>query len=82
MGKLTDAERTHLSVSLRSKPIPGLLTPHAVGSGVGFRRHAWERMMKKLEADGLVTPYAHGGYEITPAGRSALNQSQGGGDNG
>ena len=36
---------------------------------------AWERMMNGLCARGLATPYVHGGYEITVAGRAALNRT-------
>lgn len=40
-----------------------------------FGNRSWERMMNKLCAVGLFTPYVHGGYEITAAGRSLLRET-------
>ncbi len=38
----------------------------------GLQRASWHARMSHLVADGLLKPYVHGGYEITPAGLSAL----------
>lgn len=38
----------------------------------GYGRSVYERVMKALEAKGLVIPNAFGEYEITSAGRAAL----------
>jgi len=37
----------------------------------GFRKSNWTRMMKRLAVAGLVKPYVHGGFEITPDGIAA-----------
>lgn len=38
----------------------------------GLAHGVWERMMKRLVAEGLVTPNPFGEYEITAAGRTAM----------
>lgn len=38
----------------------------------GYGRSVYERVMKALQAKGLVTPNAFGEYEITAAGTSAV----------
>jgi len=43
----------------------------------GLGRSAWERMMTRLCAMGLFTPYVHGGLEITEAGREVLTEKEG-----
>jgi hypothetical protein len=41
----------------------------------GYGRSVYERVMKALQAKGLVTPNAFGEYEYTPAGRVHLSSS-------
>ncbi len=38
----------------------------------GLARSNWHRMMDRLVKQGLAKAYVHGGYEITPAGVTAL----------
>lgn len=71
MGKLTKALVRDLRQA--SGNHLGLLTPHH--SWGGLQRAAWHARMSRYVADGLLKPYVHGGYEITPAGRAALTES-------
>jgi hypothetical protein len=41
----------------------------------GFSQWKWTRMMQSMSNDGFVTPYVHGGYEITSAGRLVVANS-------
>jgi hypothetical protein len=66
--KLTPAWRRELERSMSSRPIPGLLT---FNGPAGLARSGWDRMMRRMAAQGLVTEYVHGGYEITEKGRIA-----------
>jgi len=40
----------------------------------GFERVSWDRNATTLQAGGLLAPYVHGGFEITPAGRAVLER--------
>lgn len=40
----------------------------------GYLRASWHAKMSRMVEAGLFTPYVHGGYEITAAGRAALAQ--------
>lgn len=42
----------------------------------GFAYSNWRRMMHRLCVQGWFTPYVHGGYEITAAGRVVLGGEQ------
>lgn len=39
----------------------------------GIMEANWHRMMGRLVDAGLVTPYRHGGYEITGLGRALIS---------
>ena len=39
-----------------------------------FSRIAWDNNAAALTRAGLLSPYVHGGYEITSAGRAALKE--------
>ncbi len=41
---------------------------------VGFDRVSWDKDAQYLVDQGLLIPYVHGGYEITPAGREAYKE--------
>jgi hypothetical protein len=64
---LSPAQRIALELAARAQS--GVL--ERVGPR-SFGNKSWERMMGRLCARGLMKPYVHGGYEITPAGRSLL----------
>jgi hypothetical protein len=66
---LTRAQREQLGIALRS-PLGVVERPHLRS---GLASASWDRMMVRLEQAGYVTPYVHGGYEITDAGRTALS---------
>jgi hypothetical protein len=38
----------------------------------GLARSTWHRMMERMVKEHLVTPYVHGGYEITSYGIGVL----------
>jgi hypothetical protein len=60
---------------LRRATKAGLIEWPQVG---GFQRDNWHKMMARLVAAGLVTPYPHGHtYEITSAGRRAAGCGHG-----
>lgn len=44
---------------------------------VGFERIAWDRNADYLVLTDFLSPYVHGGFEITEAGRAALAQAEG-----
>lgn len=67
--QLTPKQRENL-VKAADSPV-GVVDLHCPR---GFRRSAWERMMERLRTIGLVTPYVHGGYEITYTGKAALKE--------
>ena len=71
--KLTKATLKELQ---RAAAHPRGLVETGIGWG-GLQRASWHAAMSTRVADGLFVPCVHGGYEITPAGLSALNQSQG-----
>lgn len=62
---MTPAQRKWL---LRANKL-GVIEPSGTK---GYARNNWTRMMERLVKEGLVTPYVHGGYEITAAGQAAL----------
>jgi hypothetical protein len=41
---------------------------------IGFERVSWERNAKAMVGCGWLSPYLHGGFEITAAGRQALQE--------
>lgn len=43
----------------------------------GLQRAAWHARMSRYVADGWFKPYVHGGYEITEAGRKAMEAGRG-----
>lgn len=47
------------------------------GGRRSFAKASWEKMMSRLVEGGFVTVYRHGGYEITDAGRAALEGKEG-----
>jgi hypothetical protein len=38
----------------------------------GLARANWRRTMERMVAAGFVTPYVHGGYELTASGQAAV----------
>jgi uncharacterized protein YjhX (UPF0386 family) len=64
--KLTKAQRRELQSAAQHRL--GIVECYAVN---GLAKENWRLMMERLRATGLVTVYAHGGYQITDAGREA-----------
>ena len=69
LKELERAARHHLGV---------VDTVDTVAGWVGLQRAAWHARMSRYVADGWFKPYVHGGYEITEAGRKALEAGHGG----
>lgn len=71
---LTEAQRRELQRADESK----LGIVELLDGRRGLRRSGWERMMNRLCQRGYASPYLHGGYEITSAGREALKDKDNG----
>lgn len=65
--KLTAPQRRELEHAAKNKL--GVVTSYTVN---GLGRAQWKLMMERLRLAGLVTPYVHGGYQITDAGRKVI----------
>ncbi len=65
--KLTQPQRAALQ---RAADHPLGVVEHQGPRGLAYA--VWDRMMQRLAAQALAKRYVHGGYEITDAGRAAL----------
>lgn len=66
IGAMTTAQRKWLLRALPPHSDTGIVQNYDFSA---FGKSNYERMMTKLEALGMVTPYVHGGFAITDLGR-------------
>lgn len=69
--KLTPSQRRELQRAAACPP-PGVYRRPFYGTGSGLARKGWVSMMERLADAGLLSRFTDDGYEITEAGRKAL----------
>lgn len=71
MSKLTQKRAAILSAAAKNKN--GVVTNPFI---FGFERVTWGKSAQYLVSAGLLTPYRHGGFEITDEGRAKIAETE------